>query len=176
MSISGTCQHSHQTQFCMGVSRDTFLGRIVTKYYPDMKHLFAFVKSLCSICCNEMCGSIMSYCTTVRPVCAPYNITTAFSLYFERQLELWFPRNDSHLTIFLGFDCLKVLTLTGQFFQTFYCLRVLTVAGQYFKVLIDTRLFCQRISVRTQRTSILTSSSSGALIIQTGRCTRQICW
>ena len=55
-------------------------------------------------------------------------------------------------------------------------LQVLTFAGQYFKVLTDTRLFCQRISVRTQRTSILTSSSSGALIIQTGRCTRQICW
>ena len=29
-----------------------------------MKRLFAFVKSLCSICCSEMCGSIMSYCTT----------------------------------------------------------------------------------------------------------------
>ena len=48
----------------MGVSPDTFLGSIVTKYYPDMKRLFAFVKSLCSICCSEMCGSIMSYCTT----------------------------------------------------------------------------------------------------------------
>ena len=48
----------------MGVSPDTFLGRIVTKYYPDMKRLFAFVKSLCSICCSEMCGSIMSNCTT----------------------------------------------------------------------------------------------------------------
>jgi len=48
----------------MGVSPDTFLGRIVTKYYPDMKCLFAFVNFLCSICCSEMCGSIMSYCTT----------------------------------------------------------------------------------------------------------------
>ena len=48
----------------MGVSPDTFLGSIVTKYYPDMKRLFVFVKSLCSICCSEMCGSIMSYCTT----------------------------------------------------------------------------------------------------------------
>ena len=48
----------------MGVSSDTFLVSIVTKYYPDMKRLFVFVKSLCSICCSEMCGSIMSYCTT----------------------------------------------------------------------------------------------------------------
>ena len=29
-----------------------------------MKRLFVFVNSLCSICCSEMCGSIMSYCTT----------------------------------------------------------------------------------------------------------------
>ena len=28
-----------------------------------MKRLFVFVKSLCSICCSEMCGSIMSYYT-----------------------------------------------------------------------------------------------------------------
>ena len=108
--------------------------------------------------------------------CAPYNITASFLLCLERQLELWFPRNDSHRTMFLGFDCLKVLTLTGQCFYTFYCLKVLTFAGQYFKVLTDAGLFCQWNSVLTQRTSILTSSSSDALIIQTGRCTRQICW
>ena len=35
-----------------------------------MKRLFVFVNSLCSICCSEMCGNIMSYCTNRSDHCA----------------------------------------------------------------------------------------------------------
>ena len=61
----------------------------------------------------------------VRPVFSPYSITESFSCT-SSLLELRFSRTgllfqdiNSHWTMFLGFDCLKVLTLTGNVSRLF---------------------------------------------------------
>ena len=61
-------------------------------------------------------------------------------------------------------------------FLDFLLSQGLDIRQTIFQGLDRRQTFCQCNSVRTQRTSILTSSSSDALIIQTGRCTCQICW
>ena len=160
----------------MGVSSDTFLVSIVTKYYPDMKRLFVFVKSLCSICCSEMCGSIMSYCTTgqtgVRTVQHHRSIVTVLQETVGTVVPTQWqsPDNVSRFWLSHGPDIDRTM------FLDFLLSQGLDIRRTIFQGLDRHRTFCQWISIRTQMTSILTSSSSDALIIQTGRYTHQICW
>ena len=69
----------------------------------------------------------MSYCTNIITVAFPHTSTLSFGTVVPTHLQ--------SPDMFLGFDCLKVLTLTGQCFKIFLLSQVLYIfTRQYFKV------------------------------------------